>query len=135
ETGDPEYFSKSSLDRGAERHAFKSFMVMLMARLAAFPDLHIYHSSPSEPGALKRLMGRYASREDEMDQLLRAGVFVDLYRVVKQSMRASLETYSLKELEVFYGVERKTALTEARRTVRQLECALELNDVGKVSED
>src|SRR5207245_5229687 len=74
-------------------------------------------------------------REDEMDQLLRAGVFVDLYRVVKQSMRASVETYSLKELEVFYGFERMTPLMDARRSLRQLECALELNDVGNLSED
>jgi len=135
ETGDPDYFSTWAFDRAAERHAFESFMDMVMARRAAFPDLHIYHYSPYEPGALKRLMGRYASREDEMDQLLRAGVFVDLYRVVKQSMRASVETYSLKELEVFYGFERMTPLMDARRSLRQLECALELNDVGNLSED
>src|SRR5438093_8606047 len=110
-------------------------MDMVMARRAAFPDLHIYHYSPYEPGALKRLMGRYASREDEMDQLLRAGVFVDLYRLVKQSMRASVETYSLKELEVFYGFDRMTPLMDARRSLRQLECALESNDVGNLSED
>src|SRR5207247_7740602 len=126
ETRDPDYFSTWAFDRAAERHAFESFMDMVMARRAAFPDLHIYHYSPYEPGALKRLMGRYASREDEMDQLLRAGVFVDLYRVVKQSMRASVETYSLKELEVFYGFERMTPLMDARRSLRQLECALEL---------
>ena len=36
------------------------------------PDLHIYHFAPYEPAALKRLMGRYASREEEVDFLLRA---------------------------------------------------------------
>ena len=35
---------------------------------SAFPDLHIYHFSPYEPAALKRLMGRYATREDELDR-------------------------------------------------------------------
>src|SRR5207253_2650412 len=104
-------------------------------RRAIFPDLHIYHYSPYEPGALKRLMGRYATREAEMDQLLRGNVFVDLYRVVKQSLRASVETYSLKELETFYGFERTTALMDARQSLRQIECALELNDIANLPED
>ena len=56
-----------------------------MDRLAADPDLHVYHYAPYEPSALKRLMGRYGTREDEVDQLLRAGVLVDLLRVVRQS--------------------------------------------------
>ena len=38
--------------------------------------------APYEPAALKRLMGRYATRENEVDNLLRAEVFVDLYSVV-----------------------------------------------------
>ncbi len=42
-----------------------------MARLQQFPDLHIYHFAPYEPAALKRLMGRYATREEEIDRLLR----------------------------------------------------------------
>ena len=37
------------------------------------PDLHVYHFAPYEPAALKRLMGRYATREDEIDRMLRAG--------------------------------------------------------------
>ena len=45
-----------------------------------WPDFHIYHFAPYEPAALKRLMGRYATREDELDRLLRAGRFVDLHR-------------------------------------------------------
>ena len=42
-------------------------------RLRADPDLHIYHYAPYEPTALKRLMGRYGTREDEVDDLLRRG--------------------------------------------------------------
>jgi len=33
-----------------------------------FPDVHIYHYAPYEPAALKRLMGRYATRENELDR-------------------------------------------------------------------
>jgi hypothetical protein len=46
------------------------------------PGLHIYHFAPYEPGALKRLMGRYASREEEIDRMLRSKLFVDLFAVV-----------------------------------------------------
>ena len=41
--------------------------------------MHIYHYDHYEPTALKRLMARYGTREDEVDELLRREVFVDLY--------------------------------------------------------
>ena len=44
------------------------------------PDLHVYHYAAYEITALKRLMGRYGTREAELDDLLRRGVFVDLSR-------------------------------------------------------
>ena len=40
--------------------------------------MHVYHYAQYEITALKRLMGRYGTREDELDDLLRRGVFVDL---------------------------------------------------------
>ncbi len=46
-------------------------------------DLHVYHYAQYEITALRRLMGRYGTREDELDDLLRRGVFVDLYKVVR----------------------------------------------------
>ena len=58
-----------------------------LLRGAAAPPtrtLHIYHYAPYEPTALKRLMGRYGTREDEVDDLLRGGVLVDLLRAVRQ---------------------------------------------------
>ena len=38
---------------------------------------------PSRPAAIKRLDGRHGTREEEVDRLLRAGAFVDLYRAVR----------------------------------------------------
>ena len=49
-----------------------------MARWAQYPSMHIYHFAPYEPSALKRLMGRYGVREDEIDRMLRAKLFIDL---------------------------------------------------------
>ena len=70
-------------------------------------------ASPYEPAALKRLMGRYATRESELDRLLRAERFVDLHAVVRQAVRASVESYSLKELEPFYRFARQIPLRDA----------------------
>ena len=72
--------------------------------------MHIYHFAPYEPSALKRLMGRYGVCEDEIDRMLRAKLFVDLHTVLKRSVRASVEQYSLKALEVFHGFARKVPL-------------------------
>ena len=49
-------------------------------------------------------MGRYATREDEIDRFLRSEIFVDLYAVVRHAIRASVESYSIKKLEALYGV-------------------------------
>ena len=43
-----------------------------------YPDMHVYHYSAAEPSEVKRLMAEHATREAEVDDLLRRGVFVDL---------------------------------------------------------
>ena len=87
--------------------------------------MHVYHYSPYEPSAFKRLMGRYATREDALDRLLRGGRFVDLYGVVRQGLRAGIERYSIKNLELLYGFERAVPLPEANRGASVMEQALE----------
>src|SRR2546430_10192823 len=39
---------------------------------------------------------------------------VDLHQAFKQGVRASVEEYSLKKIEAFYGFERKTPLEKSR---------------------
>ena len=70
-------------------------------------------------------MSRYATREEEVDRLLRGRVFVDLHRVVRQGLRASVERYSIKRLEPFYGFRRRVDLTAATRALVRFEAALE----------
>ena len=70
--------------------------------------------------ALKRLMGRYGTREDEIDDLLRRGVFVDLLRVVRNGLRASRPGYGLKEMEAFLDFERRGGGQGRRRLDRRL---------------
>ena len=113
----------------------RQFIDFVMARWAQFPGLHIYHYAPYEPTALKRLMGRYATREEEIDRMLRAGLFVDLYQVVRHSLRASVESYSIKRLEPFYGFERETPLTDANVALANLQANLELSDAPSIAEE
>ncbi len=125
--GNLDYRCRWALDRAQERAAFEEFIDMAFARMARFPDLHIYHFGSYEPGAIKRLMLRYATREEEVDRLLRGEVFVDLHLITKQSVRASVEEYSLKEMEKFCGYVRKVALREANQARHFVEHQLELN--------
>src|SRR5215210_7294031 len=88
-------------DHATERLAFETFVDLVHERLRAHPDLHVYHYAAYEITALRRLMGRYGTREAELDDLLRRGVFVDLLKVVRNGIRAGVPGYGLKELEVF----------------------------------
>jgi uncharacterized protein len=117
-----------------ESQAFERFVDFVIARLATNPDLHIYHFAPYEPAALKRLMGRYASREEEIDFLLRSKRFVDLYGVVRNSLRASVESYSIKKLEPLYSYTRLIALTDANKALTKVQACLELGDLEFIGE-
>ncbi|HET9456403.1 MAG TPA: TM0106 family RecB-like putative nuclease, partial [Candidatus Limnocylindrales bacterium] len=112
----------------AERRAFERLMDFFAERLAADPELHIYHYAPYEPTALKRLMGRYGTREDEVDGMLRGGALVDLLRVVRQSLRASVESYSIKRMEPFYEFVREIDLRDAGSSIVAFEQWLELGE-------
>src|SRR5262245_1449798 len=94
---------------------------------ASHPEMHVYHYAPYEPAALKRLLGRFAEREKDIDSLLRAGRFVDLYAVVRQGVRAGVERYSIKSLEPLYAFTRGVPLLDANRSLRAMEQALELD--------
>ena len=60
-----------------------------------------------------------------MDDLFRLGVFTDLYRVVRQGVRAGVESYSIKRLEPLCGYDRRVDLDEATASLIALEAALE----------
>lgn len=133
EDGEPSYHSHWALNREEERQAFESFVDFLSARLATHPDFHVYHFSPYEPSALKRLMGRYLSREDDIDHLLRSERFVDLLAVTRQGLWVGVERYSLKELEPFYGFQRRLDLPTAQASMRQIDTALEMGTPELIS--
>ena len=124
-----------AFSREDEKQIFERFIDFVMDRLEHYPGLHVYHFAPYEPAALKRLMGRYASREEEIDSLLRSKRFVDLYNVVRNGLRASVESYSIKKLEPLYGFTRNTPLSDANMALTKVQACLELGDIEFINED
>ena len=129
--GRPAFHAFWSIEGGTvttagERAAFEAFIDLVTDRLEADPNLHVYHYAPYEPTAVKRLAGRYGTREEDVDRLLRGRVFVDLYRAVRQGIRASVESYSIKRLEPLYGFEREVDLRDAGTSIVEFETWLEL---------
>ncbi len=100
-------------DRPAEKRAFEGFVRWAYERWRQFPDLHIYHYNHYEVTALRRLMGKYGACEEEVDALLRGGVFVDLYRIVRQGLLIGEPSYSLKYVERLYRAAREEDVASA----------------------
>ena len=124
-----------AFDANQEKAVFEQFVDWVMERWEKYPDLHIYHYTSYEPSALKRLMGKHGTRENEIDRMLRAGIFVDLFTVTKQALRAGIESYSLKELEIIHGFTRKLALRDAALHKRAFEQLLEIGPTDELPED
>ena len=99
---DGEFRAFWARSREEEQRAFEQLVDFLTERLARYPDLHVYHYAHYESAVLRRLAGEYGTREEEVDELLRREVFVDLYRVVAQSLRISHPRYGLKQVETFF---------------------------------
>ncbi len=123
------------LNPAEERRAIEDFIDFVMDRWKSHPGMHVYHFSPYEPGAVKRLIGRYGTREAELDRLLRAERFVDLLAVTRHGVRASVESYSLKALEQFFGFNRALELPAAGAALRRIDRALELGSVAGLTPD
>ncbi len=105
---EPEYRDWWAHDGLGERRALEGFVRWVQERRERDPGMHVYHYAPYERSALRRLMGRYATCEDDIDSFLRDGVLVDLYAVVRQGIRVGAPSYSIKALEVLYGRSRST---------------------------
>jgi predicted RecB family nuclease len=125
---EPQYQALWSFDRAQEKNAFETFIGTVMERWAKDPAMHIYHYAPYEPTAIKRLAGRHDTCVDEVDEMLRAELFVDLYRAVRQGLRASVESYSIKRLEPLYHFTRTVPLREANIALNSYEAALVLGN-------
>ncbi|NOU28686.1 MAG: TM0106 family RecB-like putative nuclease, partial [Polyangiaceae bacterium] len=135
ETGTAQYEAIWALSPAEEKAAFERLMDLVTERRARDATMHVYHYAPYEPTSMKRLMGRYATRADELDALLRSGAFVDLYGIVRKALRAGIDSYSIKKLEPFYGLAREVDLRRVSRQLRAVEYAIAKHDAQSLSAD
>ncbi|MEO5883985.1 MAG: TM0106 family RecB-like putative nuclease, partial [Candidatus Limnocylindrales bacterium] len=126
--GEPVYRAIWATDQDEEREAFLAFLRLVTDRLDAHPEMHVYHYGGYESGAVKRLMARHGVGADEVDRLLRGDVLVDLLNVVRQGVRGSVESYSLKQVEKEYMPVRQGPVTEAGFSVVAFETWLKERD-------
>lgn len=111
--GEQRFKSFWAHDHEEEKETFKRFMGFLADHLTKHPYAHIHHYNHYETTALKRLACRYAVCEEQLDNLLRNQKFIDLYLVVRESIRTSEPGYSIKNLETFYMDKRTAAVATA----------------------
>ncbi|MCU1542068.1 MAG: nuclease, partial [Arthrobacter sp.] len=88
--------------REAEKQAFLDFLAYVEKRRQDYPDMHVYHYAAYEKTALRKLSVLHVAGEETVDQWLRDGLLVDLYQTVRNSIRISENSYSIKKLEPLY---------------------------------
>jgi predicted RecB family nuclease len=126
--GEPRYQAHWARNRAEEKLGFEAVVRRIQRGRLEFPNLHVYHFGHREADALKKLSCRHGSREDDVDDLLRQHVLVDLHAVVRQSLQASVEGYTLKQLEGLYGFERGTERRAAAQAMQLFGFWLETRD-------
>ncbi|MEX2493265.1 MAG: TM0106 family RecB-like putative nuclease, partial [Nitrospirales bacterium] len=105
--------------REEEQLAFEDFVDWVFTRWQSNPGMHIYHYAHYEVSAVRRLSTRHDTRQDEVDELLRHDVFVDLCQIVRQGLRIGEDSYSLKTVERLYRPKRDTEVGTAIDSIVQ----------------
>lgn len=117
-----------------EKRALLDFLGYVDERRQRHPDLHIYHYASYERTHLLSLAARHGVGEEQIDDLLRAGVLVDLYPVVKRSLVIGSPSYSLKKLEPLYMPgSRMGEVTNAGDSIVWFQQATELREAGETA--
>lgn len=118
---DPPFRAFWGLDRVEERRAFEAFVDFIVERRRRYPAMHVYHYAPYEKTALRRLAQEHCTREDDVDDLLRGEVLVDLFAVVRQALAVGEEHYGLKSIERFYAPPRETEVKKGGDSIVMFE--------------
>jgi predicted RecB family nuclease len=117
DNGPPVFKDFWAHDKKQEKTTFEAFIDFVWNHLKKHPAAHIYHYGHYEETALKHLMSEHGTREFQVDQLLRHHTLVDLYKVVRQGLRISESSYSLKQVEHFYMENRDADVVNAVESV------------------
>jgi predicted RecB family nuclease len=106
-------------DRDAEKRAFEGFVDWVHDRWKKNHGMHIYHYAAYEVSAVRRLSTRHDTRQDQVDELLRNDVFIDLYQIVGHGLRIGEDSYSIKKVERLYRPKRATDVATAVDSIVQ----------------
>ena len=117
--------------RDGEKRAFEAFVDWLVKHRDGHPHAHVYHYASYEKTALRKLAMRHGTREEEVDDLLRGEVLVDLYAVVRAALAQSQDGYSIKKLEVFYDFTRGADVRKGDQSIVAFEQYLDDRDEAK----
>jgi predicted RecB family nuclease len=122
-------------DLAGERQAFTDFLAAIRALRATNPAMHIYHYASYEKTHLLQMVVRHGFGEEEVDDLLRENVLVDLYPIVRQALRIGSPSYSLKKLEPLYmGEAEREGVANAADSVAMYAQYCDERDAGKTVE-
>ena len=123
------YIELWSHDKKTEKEKAKKLVEFLHDRYKTHPEMHVYHYNHTERALLSDLIddGDPTSsivailghnfedsplEKQQLEELINAGVFVDLLAIVRNSLQAGTESYSLKEMELLAGFVRNRQGTE-----------------------
>lgn len=104
-------------DAEQEKRALEGFIDWVYARWQEDNSMHIYHYASYEITALLKLTSRYQTRLDQVATLLKNGVFVDLYKVVRNGLLIGEPSYSIKNVEHLYRTKRTTTVANGGDSV------------------
>lgn len=84
--------------REAQRRVLDEVLAFVTSRQRTHPGLRVFHYTPAVRSALLTASARLGAGEETVDELLRAGVLVDLYPIVRSAIRIGEETYALERI-------------------------------------
>ncbi|MET0412066.1 MAG: TM0106 family RecB-like putative nuclease, partial [Polyangiaceae bacterium] len=116
--GEPRHHAHWAHDVAGEKRAFEAIIRRIKRGRDEFGAMHVYHFGQRESDALKKLSCRHKTHEEDVDRLLREHVLIDLHPIVRHALRASVEGYTLKQLEPLHGFARQNDLRRAARAMQ-----------------
>ncbi len=89
-----------------EQEKFDLFLDFALGKIAAHPEMHIYHYNNPEPKKLEMLSKRYGGHRAADVERINARMF-DLMKVTEASFVPGSGSYSIKNLEAYYDADSK----------------------------
>lgn len=100
-----------------EKKAFENFIDWVYQRWQEDPTMHVYHYASYEITAMRKLSSREQIRLKEVAEMLKNGVFIDLYKIVKNGLLIGERKYSIKNVEHLYRSQRTTDVANGGESI------------------